>query len=92
MTMAGSIWICHCQCHQSIRGDYLAARQADDWETALIMKADPIVNATVGVDAKNPLEAAVACDYCKGNHVLALTDKPFDPPTGWTMQADGEDE
>lgn len=90
--MAGSVWLCWCQCHQVIRGDYNEARHWEDWATSTVASHDPLVNYIIPVDAKSPLEAAIACRWCIGGHVLALTDRPFEPPEHWTPQADGDEE
>lgn len=85
-----SIWLCSCQCHASTRADYEAARQLNNWQAAIIASSDPLVNAIIPVDARDPLEAAAACEVCKANHAVALSDAPppFLPPQDWSPNSD----
>lgn len=93
--MAGSVFLCHCRCHSVHRADWHAARQMNDWNTALVASSDPLINANIPVDARDPLEAAAACEACRHNHSVALSDNPqpppYLPPTNWNPQADGDD-
>jgi hypothetical protein len=61
--------------------------QVHDWASAVIVSSDPLINTSIPVDTDDVLEAAVACDGCKGNHCDALLDQAdgYTPPekTPW---------
>lgn len=66
----------------------------NDWAAAIVASSDPLVNALLPVDARDPLEAAAACELCKPNHAIALSDRPptYLPPQDWNpTQADGDE-
>lgn len=82
---------CACLCHSARRGNQRACAQegrffeAFSWAQDATLHDEPVADADV-------LEAAVACDVCRGAHCAALSyPKKFvqwRPPT-LTPQADG---
>jgi hypothetical protein len=73
---------CNCQCHIWPRGNQRACAQAGRYMTAFdwAQRASVWEYHMDGVDVRDPLEAALACEACLRHHCPALSGRPYPIP------------